>query len=285
MNCKHLLSQAARFHLSRPLRRCQITQSLLPQSFGIKFTLANDNQDDVWLVHPTVPRYRPSLDTATTTTTTTYATVADQTQGQGLWAVANRTALNTFVGNPAHGATKKKNPKGLRSSLHTRFKHKRFDPRHVKPIDLRLDVNVVHSIEMQLLEDCYHWYEQCLDANVEALLAHTVSPGIFHHVQERAQAVAQELEWGGGGDSSSTLRHGTEYVVFHWQQHLTAWGRLRWFVSGGRTTTATVLLDETDLATVEWGEDPRIGLVVAFQRMELFRQEDVDVVDQIKNIR
>ena len=277
-NCKHLLSQAARFHLSRPLRRCQITQSLLPQSFGIKFTLAKDHQGDFWFVNPTVPRYRPSPDTTTTTKTTTYATVADQTQGQGLWAVANRTALNTFMGNPAHGATKQNKTKGaLRSRLHTRFKHKRFDPRHTKPTDLRLDVNVVHSIEMQLLEDCYHWYEQCLDANVEALLAHTVSPGIFHHVQERAQAVAQEIEWGEGssigtGGSSTSLRHGTEYVVFHWQQHLTAWGRLRWFVSGGRT--APVSLDETDIATVEWGKDPRIGLVVAFQRMQLFRQDE-----------
>tara|TARA_B110000090_G_C13027494_1_gene310474 strand:+ start:358 stop:528 length:171 start_codon:yes stop_codon:yes gene_type:complete len=53
-------------------------------------------------------------------------------------------------------------------------------------------------------------------------------------------------------------------------------------VSGGRTT-ATVLLDETDLTTVEWGEDPRIGLVVAFQRMELFCQDDVDVVDGRSN--
>ena len=224
-----ILQGAARFHLSRPLRRCRPTLTMIPQSIGVKFSLAKDINKTVFVM-PMIPSYT-SLSHRQSTTT--------PNSGAGIWVTANRRLLESFT---ARHKTRRNGDRdrGLRGVLLKVSQHQFAENLCVD--NLVLHSNLLNHIERSIVSECHAWYMRCCMkehgrvVSSRAVLQDLFDDDIFEHVRQRSQALEMSsLSW----DQEEEEKE-----------------------EGSRRGE--------DMSLVEL-DDPRIGLVVAFQRMDVFR--------------
>ena len=228
-----ILQGAARFHLSRPLRRCRPTLTMIPQSIGVKFSLAKDINKTVFVM-PKIPSYTSLSHRQSTTTSNSGAA----NSGAGIWVTANRRLLESFT---ARHKTRRKGDRdrGVRGVLLKISQHQFAENLCVD--NLVLHSNLLNHIERSIVLECHAWYMRCYMkehgrvACTRGMLQDLFDDDIFEYVRQRSQALEMSsLSWDQVGEVEEGRRRGE------------------------------------DMSLVEL-DDPRVGMVVAFQRMDVFR--------------
>jgi hypothetical protein len=258
---KHLLSHCARFHLSRPLRKCKQSWTPLPQSMGVKFSLVKDNQG-TFFVLPTVPIYHDSKDVITNSASY---------KGKGVWVAAKRGILTEYC---AH----KKKHKNVRGHLYRMFKHKLFNPEDLIPSEIVIHDQIVQHIEASIILDCYYWYKKCIEMNVENIINGTLSGDLFQYIQERTikLKLSSDISWLQHFESDQKR---IQCIRQRIRNNMNTYEKIIDTIQGDNgpsmreSMKESMKFDEDAIRSIEYN-DPRVGLVVAFQRMDFFRSSN-----------
>jgi|TARA_B110000211_G_C13869805_1_gene460322 hypothetical protein len=220
---------------------------VLPQTLLLKLTVVRDVDKKVFVL-PIVPNYYERLLTVPNTT---------QSPGAGLWIGANRHTLQDFVYQ-----TKKKRKRNQLTNILT----KSFKGKYSRKLAQQLIVhpNLIDHVERCIIQECNNWYMQCRETSstedIHAILAEALDEHLLSKVQQRAAVLDMtHLTWTNNSDKNKK-----GIISFFFE-------KLMGTFTTKSNDDAMPINPDTKSSKVEM-DDPRVGLVVAFQRMHLFDQ-------------
>jgi predicted RNA-binding protein YlxR (DUF448 family) len=244
------INTAALFHVSRPLRQCHATMSKLPQSLLVRLTLAKDTDEKLFIL-PKVPSFHRRMLKMSNTT---------QSSGRGVWVGANRKLLQSFILTTPNGSSNHSRgringhttpiPKIKIAQLLVSAATKRNQiASNLRAQDVVTHPNLIDYIERQILQECHDCYVEC-----------SPSMDVFNLLKCAVSIESNENEDEEDDEKENILS------VIQKRAELLEMTHLTWKLSETCTIPSQTTIPTADIEM----NDPRVGLIVAAQRLHLF---------------